>query len=251
MDFEEKYSKYKKKYKKLKRLQSANKFIYFDMSDQNEYIEGNIARLISLSLKCFPFNGRYSGIEREIEYILLLRDLIFNNRDKQFYFLLDDEGIIISYCWLTNDKVFFVSDNNVPSVETYVYIQNGNKSMFNEEMYIGPTIISLCRDPLFRGAGKILLDFICSDLKTKGFERVYLLPESGRYKRNYDSLACNSYKCPPVDKENYKKSTMELIEYYKKIGFVVNRNLYGLDPCDCNVVDSAYVLLNVMEKNLI
>ncbi|AYV81329.1 MAG: hypothetical protein Harvfovirus27_18 [Harvfovirus sp.] len=266
-DYDHKYSKYKSKYKRLKNHLDEYKFHYFDIDEkfdaykQNEYIYWNIGRLIALQLNCFPLNNNHIRKKNEIDYILALNDLIQKNVDKQFYFLLSKDKEIICYCWLGTDYAISLTEKEISQMETYTLLDKWDDPLFEKDRQkLTPTIMSLCRDSEYKGVGKILIDNICAHLKTKNKNILYLIPESGKFKDNYQALTCSWYKCGLMDPEIivdnksvnmwdlYKKSNMELIDYYKKIGFELSPNLYALEMCGCDMWYQDHIFFNLMTK---
>lgn len=170
----------------------------------------------------------------------IIEDIFKYANDHRYpYFFVTYNEMIIGMCFLntggcivmTHLKKEPISYTLFSNLEDYV------SSVKKNGIWIRPFIEALCKDPSYKNVGSFLLNNIKHVLKSFGLTRVYLIPESTRYKQ-IDS----KYNCGILNNDKYYESNMQLINYYKSNGFVIFEDHYMLDECE----NKKFVFLNIM-----
>ena len=145
-------------------------------------------------------------------------------------------------CWLLEDDLFClmedgkiiaiaqVGDKTVAKydkeVEKYKLITSNQKNKIRVTLF--PYIGSLCRksNPRYKGVGKLLLSKIEDYYSKEGQNRIYIAPESNRYKI-YGKNDCGV----EIEKEKYLKSQKKLHKYYQNFGFKQLKHHFEIANC--------------------
>lgn len=150
----------------------------------------------------------------------------------------------------TQYKDILINTKNV-NIYEYVKVDSDNMELINDsnnnnKVLLGPFIESLCRDmnPKYKGVGTILLKYISDYYKNKGVEKIYLVPESTKYKKYGQNDNCGV----EIDKDKYLDSQKSLHKFYNNFGFYKLDNHYEFDLCDSNY--PSFIFYPVFYKKL-
>jgi len=201
------------------------KFLYFESNSKKlcNFVDKYGDNINKILKSCFDIN--YS---ENCKWILQ-----YNS-----FFLIDDDKVIAFGGTLYKNVVKYD-----PDVEKYNLIKLDRKESNSfiktkRLVKIGPLIESLCRNsnPKYKGVGNIMLFKICEYYKKRNIDKIYIVPESNKFKI-YGNGDCGV----EVEKEKYLKSQLKLLEYYQKYGFYELKNHYEVDACG-NYKDMLHVV---------
>jgi len=160
------------------------------------------------------------------------------------------------FCMMSMDKndkvVAFASTRykdvvvNNGKIKTYELITVDSDEHMSNTVLLGPFIESLCRDTnsKYKGVGTLLLKNITDYYLKENIKKVYLVPESNKYKM-YGYNDCGV----EIDKERYLESQRSLHEFYNGFGFHKLDDHYEFDVCDSYY--PAFVFYPVFYKDLV
>jgi hypothetical protein len=192
-------------------------FKYFEqLSDKlKEFVIKNKNDIDNLIKKCF-----------KIEFVIDTDWLVEND----FFFMIDKDTHKIVALALTKTRPFINLSDHGSTYKLITFSEDENKIISESKIFLNPVIETLCRNtnPKYKGIGSKLLDNIIDHYKKKGTKRIYLVPESARYKSYEKNGQCG------YDNQNkdYLISQKELHRYYNKYGFKMLEDFYDIDICD-------------------
>lgn len=239
-DYYKKYLKYKNDYNIMKRNNNY-KFLTFDNLElQGEFIRNNLKRIVDLTITCF--NSNINDPINNQKYYDINKNIIHNFRNKTKWFFVMNDDNIIGICYEFEPEIFY-SDKKI---ETYKIINLNaqqikklKSNIVDVDKYIG----GFCKNPEYKMVGSFLLNELSKYYKSIGIKIFHLTPESTIYKSNYDAFIKGN-GCI-IENNSYLTSNNNLIRYYEKNGFVINKHLYEIVECNNS---NNYILLNVMYK---
>lgn len=220
-----------------------------NVDEQVTFIKKHFDNILELNNICFPSNEQNQD---KMEKFSNAKKNIINSYSSigQWYFALHNE-IIVGYCLATSRE--FIEYDGI--LETYKKIKL-NKEKYDELTSNIKTvsfyISSLCKNKEYKHVGGFLLKQIgligINNLKI--FDKyvgniIYLSPESSLYKNGYEYYI-NEKSC--VIDDEYYKSNMKLIDFYKHNDFKISKTLYEMDKCDEE--SNEYIIFNVMYKKI-
>ena len=239
------------------------KLLYFeDFIKQEEYVFKNIDKISDIWKNSFISNSnKYlsdnNTVNHDNDYYMEQKNIILNslNWSKWFFALEISTNKIIGQCNICTDKLSEYNGKN--KIKTYEIIKSNDLSydiyLNRNSVLLYPVISGLSKDPKFKNVGKFLINKIILYLKSNtSYKKLYLVPESPKYKNNYmdilDKNACL------YDKEKYHESNIKLINYYKLNGFVIDKKIFLVLNCNKTnkYPDTSNILcLNTMYKKII
>lgn len=246
----QKYLKYLYKCEALQQIQTGGKDVKYsllhfnDISKQVSFIKKHIKEILSMSIDCFPSN--VDMFPKSVDKNKWLKDvkdrqlrhINSSMKEGRWFFALKDT-IIAGFCVVGYTKLI----NSTSKLETYKVVHL-TKSQLRDVIINTYTVkaylSSLCKklSDGFEGVGSFILDSVSEYYKGKtGY--LYLTPESIQFKDGKDNCILHP---------DYFKSNKRLVEYYKKNGFKISKNLYEIDECSYD--EDKYIIFNVMEKRL-
>lgn len=184
-------------------------------SGTDEYIIKNKKRIIELTKKCFNITS-----DDQLNAFLNSWHIFI---EKPNWFFVTHDDILIGYCICHVQSIYLLNTD----VSTYKAIDH---LYSNNRINIYPYLSNLCKDVSYPNVGKFILDKVSEWYKSKGYNELYLIPGSSRY------------KCSKNPNEYYK-ANMKLVEYYKTNGFKIKEKYYNIANCD-----NKFVYSNVMSR---
>lgn len=236
-------------------MEENYEFISFsNKKEEKEYMLENIDIIKKMLSVCYPPNSnkfmdeqdtkKYDNPEYDDAYydsVISLFEMVAENNIFQWFFV-EYENNIIGYCFC---KKYFNIYNYKGSLKTYEKLNFPNT--FSIESYNTvdePLLEGLCKIKKYPHVGRFIIDNICKFYRKKGYEKLYLVPESQIYKNNYKGFV--EFDQCVIDTENYKNMTEKLIKYYINNDFKISNSMCDLIIC----TESTSIALNVMYRIL-
>jgi hypothetical protein len=149
----------------------------------------------------------------------------------------------------TYDPTIYETKNVNDNLGNIEIFENGKKLDY-EFITLEPCIYSLCKDKGYQEVGRFLLDNICSYYKKKGYEKIYLVPESNKHRNKLLNTNVDSQLFKD-SLSGYKHDQEFLIDYYKKNDFNISNNYYSCSLVTLDGSNKVNVLFyNIMYKEL-
>lgn len=216
---------------------------------KEKYLEINHERIILLLNDCFDI--QYKNYEN-IKYI----------KNKDFFICTIDDKLIGIATGSENNGITKTNIITRSYDTTYLY-RNGDiedyvdqKNITYETVSLNPSIGSICKDMNYENVGRQMLQYIENYYRSKGFDKIYLVPESNKYRNellnahmendgeNDDNLN--------IIRKKYLDTQKNLINYYKKNGYEIYEKYYEVEglPLGSTQMYPNIIFFNVLFKTL-
>jgi hypothetical protein len=216
---------------------------------KEKYLEKNHERIILLLNDCFDI--QYKNYEN-IKYI----------KNKDFFICtIDDKLIGIA----TGSEQNGITKTNIITRvydTTYLYSDGDivdyvdQKNITYENVSLNPSIGSICKDMNYENVGRQMLQYIENYYRSKGFDKIYLVPESNKYRNellnaHIENDGENDSNLNIIRKK-YLDTQKNLINYYKKNGYEIYEKYYEVEglPLSSTQMDPNIIFFNVLFKTL-
>lgn len=199
------------------------KFVYFDDKDkEKEFVEKNSDKIVNIATRCFAPGDEFDRIKENDAF----RGVVQRAGSQWFFVTSDDQ--IVAFCKLTPEEPMTRFNQSLKTYEPFVY-EDIEEIKVEEHITTGPFIDALCKTAGYKGAGAFLLDNMHKHLKSKGVEKVYIVPESMRSKEAFAGYQ-EGLNCKLKDK--YLESNQKLVKFYEKMGYEIIENTYFVEGCE-------------------
>jgi hypothetical protein len=216
---------------------------------KEKYLKKNHERIIMLLNDCFDI--QYKNYEN-IKYI----------KNKDFFICTIDDKLIGIAIGSENNEIVKTNIITRSYDTTYLYRNYDiidyvdQKNVTYSYVTLNPSIESICKDMNYKNVGKHILQYIEKYYKNKGFEKIYLVPESNKYRNELlnahndgDGENLNNLN---IIRKKYLETQKNLINYYKKNGYEIYEKYYEVDalPMGATQIYPNIIFFNVLLKIL-